>query len=178
MLFRSDLTKSLRGGKNVLAVQANNLPAPVKLNPASVMMVLELVSEGGSMLIGSDAQWRVAQKESPGWQEVGFDDASWSEAKVVAKYGEGPWGKVGENNSSFLPYAMGVGKELRIAYAISARPLIVTQLQPDTRYELTEFDPVTGDTQKETVRTDESGQLRRAAPTHGHDWVIALKSKN
>jgi hypothetical protein len=138
---------------------------------------LELDSGESKSLIGSDARWRVARKEPEGWHEVGFDDATWAKAKVVAKYGEGPWGNLEQNNASFAPYAMGVKDELRIAYAISSRPLVLTQLQPRARYDLTEFDPVDNVSRKETVQTDATGALRRPAPPHGHDWALVLQLK-
>ncbi len=172
-----DLTASLRSGKNVIALQANNLPAPVKLNPAGLLLALEIISENGNTVIAADAEWRAAKQAPHGWQEIAFNDTSWTAAKVAAKYGEAPWGKINENNPSFLPYAMGAGDRLRIIYAISPRPLLITKLRPNSLYELAEFDPVTGTAEKETVRTDESGQLHRTAPTHGHDWAIALMLK-
>jgi hypothetical protein len=172
-----DLTASLRSGKNVLAIQANNLPAPVKLNPAGLLIALEIISETGSTMIAGDAEWRTEKQTFQNWQNLEFNDTRWPPAKVVAKYGGGPWGKINDNNSSFAPYAIGIGDQLRIAYGISARPFLITQLHPKARYELTEFDPVTGASRKETVRTDEHGQWNSPAPSHGHDWAIALKLK-
>src|SRR5690606_37862761 len=67
-----DLTASLRSGKNVIALQANNLPAPVKLNPAGLLLALEIVSENGNTIIAGDAEWRAAKQAPQGWQEIAF----------------------------------------------------------------------------------------------------------
>lgn len=172
-----DVTKFLRPGKNVIAIKAENLPAPVKLNPAGLNVALEITSADGERFIFSDENWRVAKQSSRGWQEINFDDAQWARAKTIASEGENPWGKIDENKVAFQPFALGITDELRIVYSISSRALVVNKLRPNARYELTEFDPVTGISRKENVFTDERGQCQRAAPTHGHDWVITLKLK-
>jgi hypothetical protein len=172
-----DLTALLQSGKNILALEARNLPAPVKLNPAGLLIALEITSKTEGSVTADDENWRSAKHAAEGWQKLNFDDADWIPAKIVAKYGDAPWGKVTDGHREFVPFAMGIKDELRILYAISPRPIVVTQLRPDARYELTEFDPVTGESQTQMARADATGQLRRAASTHNHDWAIALKLK-
>ncbi len=170
-----DVTDLLRPGKNVVAIQADNRPAPVKLNPAGLITALDLTSARSPIL--SDEKWHASKHAPPAWQNVDFDDSQWPPAKIVASAGEGPWGKVGDNQNAFAPFALGIGEKLRIVYAISSRELLVTKLRPSARYELTEFDPALASTHKEFVRADEQGQLRRSAPSHGHDWAVALRLK-
>jgi serine/threonine protein kinase len=80
-----DVAKQLRPGENVLAVQGTN-----KMGLAGVLAQLNWVTPGsapGSVV--SDATWKTSQAAPPGWERVGFDDAAWGAAKVVAAYGKG-----------------------------------------------------------------------------------------
>ena len=41
-----------------------------------------------------DATWKVGKEGPSGWQNADFDDRAWPQAKVVARYGDSPWGNV------------------------------------------------------------------------------------
>jgi len=85
--------KQLKPGRNVLAVRAANKPFAGK-NPAGLIAVLSLVlADGKQMAVVSDAAWRTAKEERPGWQEPGFGDSAWKAAAVAAPLGGGPWGR-------------------------------------------------------------------------------------
>ena len=103
-----DAAKPLKPGRNVLAVRAENRPAPSK-NPAGLIASLTLaLADGKPMSVVSDASWRVAKEERPGWQQPGFDDSAWKAAMVAAPFGEGPWGRIaglGEPGSPATTYA-------------------------------------------------------------------------
>jgi hypothetical protein len=69
----------------------------------------------------------------------------------------------------------GIGERLRLAYALSARPLALHALAPSAAYLLSTFDPVTGERSPEhTVQSDASGSLVCGAPAAQHDWVALL----
>src|SRR5437763_3180754 len=69
----------LRTGVNLIAVRAENLPAPVTQNPAGLNVSLEVQSvDHVSSTIRSDASWRVSKSAAPGWNEPSFDDSSWA----------------------------------------------------------------------------------------------------
>jgi hypothetical protein len=86
--------KSLTTGQNVLAVRAENKPAPSK-NPAGLIarLVVTLAS-GKQVAIVSNGAWRVEQEERAQWQQPGFDDSAWKTAVVAAPLGGGPWGGI------------------------------------------------------------------------------------
>jgi alpha-L-rhamnosidase len=90
---RCDLTPYLRAGDNVLAVVAvnqnnGNLPTPGGL---AARLVLE-AADGQTTEVRSDATWKVADKQQPGWRTATFDDSAWPAAKVLGKVGGQPWG--------------------------------------------------------------------------------------
>jgi len=86
--------QQLKPGKNVLAVRAQNKPAPSK-NPAGLIAILTVtLADGKPMRIVSDTSWRTAKDQQPDWQRPGFDDSAWTTAAVAAPYGGGPWGHI------------------------------------------------------------------------------------
>ncbi|MFI1398759.1 alpha-L-rhamnosidase [Streptomyces sp. NPDC020681] len=91
-----DVTAHLRPGPAVLAVTATN----ASTGPAGLLGILELTTAGGSRTWVTDASWKAADKEpSADWRSTDFDDREWPAAKVLAKWGAGPWGKVSPSHS-------------------------------------------------------------------------------
>ena len=84
----------LKPGANVLAVRAENRPAPTK-NPAGLIAQLTVTLTGGQqMAVVSDGSWRSENEERPKWQEAACDDLAWKAATVAAPFGGGPWGRI------------------------------------------------------------------------------------
>jgi alpha-L-rhamnosidase len=89
-----DLTGNLHAGANVLAVTATN--AGDTNNPAGVIGILRIeFAQGEPLVIMTDQQWRVCDKETAGWKDCGFDDSGWVAAQQLGGYGMAPWGDVG-----------------------------------------------------------------------------------
>jgi len=89
-----DVGKSLQIGDNVLAVRAENRPAPSK-NPAGLIARLAISrTDGTRQIVVSDGSWQTENQERPGWATAGFDDRSWQPARVAAPFGGGPWGQI------------------------------------------------------------------------------------
>jgi hypothetical protein len=88
------VAKLLKPGRNVLAAQAENRPAPTK-NPAGLIVRLAVTSATGRALaIVSDGSWRVTKEPGPHWEQPALDDSAWKATLVAAPYGGGPWGKI------------------------------------------------------------------------------------
>ena len=84
----------LKAGGNVLAVRAENRPAPSK-NPAGLIVRLAVTCADGQQLIRiSDGSWRAERALHPRWEQPTFDDSAWKAAAVAAPFGGGPWGKI------------------------------------------------------------------------------------
>jgi hypothetical protein len=86
--------KMLVRGGNLLAVRAENRPAPGK-NPAGLIARLTVtLADGRELIVVSGDTWRAEKRERPGWQRVALDDSAWKAAIVAAPFGGGPWGKI------------------------------------------------------------------------------------
>lgn len=171
-----DVTTALRRGSNVIAVQAENLKAPVVLNPAGMSAALDLeFADGSKQSVRTDSRWQTSRTAAPGWNATRFDASSWSPARVTAAFGDAPWGRLGAAGPLFAPQACGISDSLRAVYVLDPRPIVVRGLRPRTAYTLTVFDPVTGRSAPTgTVHSDARGEWHSAAPRLEHDYVLLL----
>jgi eukaryotic-like serine/threonine-protein kinase len=81
-----DVSRSLRPGRNVLAVQGT-----IKKNIAGILAQLTYTARGAApVAVVSDASWRSFRSLPDGWQSPLFDDSDWPTAKVVSATGQGP----------------------------------------------------------------------------------------
>jgi hypothetical protein len=87
---RVDVTKAVRRGRNVLAVECRD-----DKKPAGLLLRLSVLLPGGRRLhVVSDESWRQASSAPKGWETTDFDHANWSPTVSVGKYGSPPWGNV------------------------------------------------------------------------------------
>jgi len=101
----SVVTEHLRAGSNVLAVIAKNTGNTP--SPAGFVGVLRIeFAHGEPLVLATDQQWRVADKEVAGWETPQFDDSSWSAAKQLGPNGMKPWGEVNLPSSRRLTARM------------------------------------------------------------------------
>ncbi|MFD9077157.1 hypothetical protein, partial [Streptomyces lasiicapitis] len=76
----------------MLAARATNRGG-ASLNPGGLLIRFIVEYEGDTReLVTGQSGWRCADAEHDGWQRPDFDDSAWPAAKVLAPYGEGPWG--------------------------------------------------------------------------------------
>jgi len=84
----------LDAGDNLLAVRAENRPAPSR-NPAGLIARLAVtLADGKQGTVVSDGTWRVENEARPQWQQAALDDSAWTPAAVTAPFGGGPWAKI------------------------------------------------------------------------------------
>lgn len=85
-----DVEKVLRPGKNVLAVEAWN-----DNGPAGLFVFVQIKLADGRMInVATDKTWRFTRQRRDGWQSSDHDAKPYQAAAVVAKLGEGSWGRV------------------------------------------------------------------------------------
>jgi putative heme-binding domain-containing protein len=89
-LVRHDVTKTLKPGSNVFAVEGRNASGAAGM---AMRMRIELGDGTGADLV-SDGSWRVSSESAEGWLEPGFDQSGWQPATVIAKMGAAPWGRI------------------------------------------------------------------------------------
>lgn len=120
-----DLTHRLRAGRNLLALSVAN--EGESANPAGLLGSLCVeTSNGRSLKITTDEDWRSCNVERPKWSAVDYVDADWKPARVVGTVGCAPWGKVAASSKIYRPSPMlrrdfHVNKEVRrvMVYATS-----------------------------------------------------------
>jgi alpha-L-rhamnosidase len=106
----NDLTHRLEPGTNVLAFTGRSFGTNAK--PAGIVGLLEIeFTTGEPMIITTDEQWKVSNREIPKWNEPGFDDSAWVAAKKLGPVGMPPWGNVRTAESRRQP-ARWLRKEL------------------------------------------------------------------
>ena len=176
-----NLAAMLAPGKNLLAIEAENLKAPVPQNPAGLIgtLVIEF-ADGTHQTIETDATWLCAKEGSPGWNGLQFEEASWVKAMALGQYGMGPWGNIGAaGDEVFGPQAAGIPGVVRMIYAPEAEAVQVFNLGRNAVYAASWFDPVNGTkTTLGEVRVNEDGSWQCPPPAgHVHDWVLILEPK-
>ncbi|MBI5802472.1 MAG: c-type cytochrome [Verrucomicrobia bacterium] len=87
---KTDVAARLKPGANVLAIRGLNGDG----SPAGAIARLEITTEKGRQTIVTDASWKGAEKEAPGWNKADFADAAWPAVKSLGKLGIPPWGDV------------------------------------------------------------------------------------
>ncbi|HQH69975.1 MAG TPA: glycosyl hydrolase [Candidatus Hydrogenedentes bacterium] len=86
---------ALHAGANVLAIAAENTSD--KRNPAGVIGRFEFRFRSGqpALIADVDATWQASREAIEGWNSALESPGMWVAASPVAKYGDGPWGRLG-----------------------------------------------------------------------------------
>lgn len=114
MVKDTDLTSILVPGKNVIAVVGYNKAEQgssgtsvldaAGTKPAGIVARLTIeFDKGDPLVIATDADWKTANKETSGWNQVEFDDSSWIPAKKLGPVGMAPWYQVRAPEERRLP---------------------------------------------------------------------------
>jgi len=177
-----EIARLLKPGTNVLAIVAENKPAPVTANPAGLVACLEARFAENEQVVKlvSDDSWRCARDETEGWDSPGFDDSGWAKAMVVGRYGDGPWGPIGEiKDEAYGPQSTGIPGVVRMIYVPQREAVEVRHLVAQAAYAATCFDPESGDkTPLGTIRADAAGRWLCPPPAgKDHDWVLILEGR-
>ena len=86
-----DVTGSLRGGDNAIAIHATNFGD--SNNPAALLAQLRITLDNGETIaIETDADWRGTTEPTGRWDRANFNDKRWQPVQIVAPSGAGPWG--------------------------------------------------------------------------------------
>ena len=115
-----ELQNLLLTGRNTLAIEGENRPAPVTRNPAGLLCRLEIRFAGGAtMRVDTDDEWRASKTVTDGWQGIDFDARDWPAPKLLGAYGCAPWGEMAADTSLMSPLCAAAGD--RVAPGLSAR---------------------------------------------------------
>jgi alpha-L-rhamnosidase len=109
-VYTFDVSDFLRHDKNVLAVEVvNDGESP---NPAGLIGVLAIQNGAEELSILTNNDWKANSEPLAKSELADFDDSAWKVAEVVARFGEGPWGVIG-NESVVSPPARYLTKKFR-----------------------------------------------------------------
>lgn len=163
-----DVTKLLRSGRNVVAIRAENMKAPVQKNPAGFLCTLTIRHrDGREEHIATDSTWRAQNREELGWEQPGFADSSWPFAMKSAEYGGGPWGRIADAGPYLAPYSASLPDGTRIVYVPLARDIELRELQGRT---VEVYDPATF---KRVDALHEGATIH--APAGCSDWLVVAR---
>ncbi|MGO8675136.1 MAG: DUF4038 domain-containing protein [Limisphaerales bacterium] len=169
--------RKLRAGQNTLAVEAENLPAPVAKNPAGLLFRLDVrFTDDTTMHVDSDGECQAAKTAAAGWQHGDFDAHDWTAAKLLGAYGCAPWGLITAQTQIDPPLCAAAADELRLAYLLEPRAVRVSALKPGMRYSFQWFNPVDG-VRRPAFRltADAQGKAVVAPPAEdAHDWTLLV----
>ncbi len=144
-----DSLRHLRPGKNVIAIEAENVPVPFA-NPAGLLASLQLRTATSTHNIATDETWLCSNDtatDSADWTTLEFNDSSWTKSQELAPYGGSPWGKF-QPSASYGPYATGIPGQVRIIYVPERKSVIVNNIEQGATYRVAAFDPQSGKTIK------------------------------
>ncbi|MFF7654765.1 alpha-L-rhamnosidase [Streptomyces sp. NPDC007983] len=111
-----DVTEHLRQGAATLAIAATN----AEQGPAGLLATLELTTEDGVTHHHTDRTWRTTDQRPPAtWTSPGHDDSDWTDAKELALWGSGPWGRVLPQQSP---------AQLRRTFTLAGKPVARARL--------------------------------------------------
>jgi len=82
-----DVTTSLKTGKNIIAIEANNIDGPFGL----LFGMTVVLDDGKTIDIRSDNKWIASLKSANGWEQSEFEPNSWAAAREIADTGAAPW---------------------------------------------------------------------------------------
>ncbi|MCA9269507.1 MAG: hypothetical protein KDA41_13595, partial [Planctomycetales bacterium] len=84
----ADISKHLKAGRNVIAVEATNSDGPAGLVARIV------VKETGGVPVDASTsdKWKFSLKPEQGWRDAAFDDSAWASAHALGPIGKtAPW---------------------------------------------------------------------------------------
>ncbi|MFO7973027.1 MAG: family 78 glycoside hydrolase catalytic domain [Candidatus Hydrogenedentota bacterium] len=96
-----DVRKSLKPGRNVLAVEAVNDGEAA--NPAGLIgaLIIEF-KDGEKLAVVTDGTWRVTADSGADWYNPELDVSAWERAQDLGAFGMEPWGEVVTDESRRL----------------------------------------------------------------------------
>ncbi|MDA7525930.1 heme-binding protein [Verrucomicrobiales bacterium] len=89
--YKFNISKHLKPGDNVIAVQATN--------EGSVAGLIARLTTDTQTLV-TDAEWHVSGAKRDGWKAPSVNTEDWQKPVIVGKLGDRPWGNVFGKNSS------------------------------------------------------------------------------
>jgi hypothetical protein len=131
------------------------------------------VSGNGYGVIAWDEAMNLPGAKQMGFGKEFFESLPWTE--LVPKPEEIA---LLDGTSGLSSQMCGIGDALRVVYALEPRAVLIRGLRASAEYQVTIFDPVTGERASPMLlAADAGGSLRIDAPKVDHDWVCLVQRK-
>ena len=155
----ADVTRHVKRGRNILAVEAKN-------DGGSAGLLLRLVFETGRRPVApivTDGSWLTSETPVQAWQAAAYNDSTWSAAKVVGTLGGPPWNLI---NAKTLAQAAQRGgpQATPISRLKIAKGFKVDLLYSVPREEQGSWVSMTIDPKGRLIVSDQYGKLYRVTP--------------
>jgi len=177
----NDIAPLLKTGSSiVLALTGQNKHAGVPADPPGLIACFEVrFTDGETFIVVSDATWLCAKSEEIGWNTLSFDDAAWTKATEVGRFGDPPWGRIIADRALEGPQSAGIAQKVRLIWVPRKAPVVLRHLGAGSAWAATHFDPSSGVRKPlPGFRADDAGVWRSEAPPGtDHDWVLILEAK-
>ena len=127
-IYRVPLRDQIVGGRNVLAIEAEN--GGKEPNPAGlVAKVYVKPVDGAPLAFSTDGAWKSAREVAGDtWRNLDFDDKNWKPAVVVAPVGQGAWPAPAVEPELILPPPPVLRKEFAAKPAVRRATVYATAL--------------------------------------------------
>jgi putative heme-binding domain-containing protein len=87
-----DISKNIVPGRNGVSVRGKN-----ESGIAALILKLRIeLPDGKTVDLVTDEKWKTSLDVVQKWWDLDYDDADWKPARIVGKYGVGPWGKIAD----------------------------------------------------------------------------------
>ncbi len=158
--FAAEVGADLKAGVNTIAVLGRN--------DGGIAAMAFRLSVGKKVLAESGDNWKTSLTDpSKGWEAAGFDDAKWTDATIVKKMGEQPWGNPFSGNKP-------VAKNGKRTPASSVAPADELILRPGFKAELLHLVPKPEQGTWVSLAVSPEGDLV-AGDQGGVLWRVSLK---
>lgn len=156
--FTAEVGGDLKAGVNTIAVLARN--------DGGIAALSFRLTAGKAVLAESGPNWKTSlAKPGKGWENAGFDDATWAAAAFVKKYGEQPWGKPFDRQAA-------TAKNGTLSTSVAAPEELI--LQPGFKAELLHIVPKPEQGTWVSLAVSPEGDLV-AGDQGGMLWRVSLK---
>jgi hypothetical protein len=176
----TDVSSKLKPGRNTLAVEGENLSAPVTANPAGLLANLQVqITNGKNLVVDTDISWRCANEVTANnkWTSADFNDSAWKPAMDLGPYGCKPWGTFAAA-TTYGPYSTGILDKVRIVYVPQSLSVRVKQPKENARYRVQAFDPTNGklnDLGAVQPGAQSGGVIKKPDSIQSDDWGIVIQ---
>lgn len=170
-VYYQDIVKSLQRGKNVIAVKVDNSGSV-----GALIAHLILDSDRDPIEFTTDTTWKVSDKPAKGWNQPNFNDGKWTNAKVIAPLGGGPWARAVKKDNFYNAVKLRTPQATPVEKIKVAKDFKVELLYTVPKSEQGSWVSMTIDTKGRFIVSDQYGGMYRVTvPPVGRQGKVKIE---